>query len=542
MKEFIEFFTGLRRNYGTCETENGYIDQETGKKKYKQGWSGVRIIDTDYTEHIDGTKSIGIQPCDDNGMARFGAIDIDKYNEKMNRKYFLDIIQEKELPIIPVLSKSGGLHLYVFTTEPVKAIEIKEFLEQILFLFKLPITTEVFPKQTRLGTDVNKQKINGNFINLPYNGEERRALRPDGSSMTLDEFIKTISLNLQTREQLKERINQIIQNELAGGGNEFADGPPCLAILTKEKMKDGRDRFLYNYMVFAKKKYPDDWRNKILQAARNYFEFDANWTDDHVKKKVQAWDKKTAGHTCNQDPINSVCMKGTCLKRKFGIASDRQLKWPLLSGLTKINYKPNPEWFFTVEKTDESVQVHAKDVYKIESQKALRALLMEQAHIVPPSIKGNEFDAVLKGLFEMKDIDIIEPASGTNPLDILHKHLQDYINGVQATSHNSFKNGGVLKDDNYAYFVYDVFYDDLKSKEWRYDTARTSIMISRDLFKTDKKEEQAVFDCQKRFPGKDTNGEYYPGLRGIVRIPLNKFEKEKEVEELIKFTKDEDVV
>ena len=56
------------------------------------------------------------------------------------------------------------------------------------------------------------------------------------------------------------------------------------------------------------------------------------------------------------------------------------------------------------------------------------------------------------------------------------------------------------------------------------------------------KEEQAVFDCQKRFPGKDTNGDYYPGLRGIVRIPLSKFEKEKEVEELIKFTKDEDVV
>ena len=50
-------------------------------------------------------------------------------------------------------------------------------------------------------------------------------------------------------------------------------------------------------------------------------------------------------------------------------------------------------------------------------------------------------------------------------------------------------------------------------------------MISRDLFKTDKKEDQAVFDCQKRFPGKDTNGEYYPGLRGIVRIPLNKFAK-----------------
>ena len=167
---------------------------------------------------------------------------------------------------------------------------------------------------------------------------------------------------------------------------------------------------------------------------------------------------------------------------------------------------------------------------------------MEQAHIVPPSIRGNEFDTVLKGLFEMKDIDIIEPASGTNPLDILKKHLHNYINGVQATSHNSFKNGGVLKDDKYAYFVYDIFYEDLKSNEWRYDTARTSIMIERQLFKNEDKAKQAIFDCQKRFPGKDKDGEYYPGLRGIVRIPLSDFENEKEIEESIEFNNEEDVI
>ena len=33
--------------------------------------------DKDYEEHLNGKKSIGIQPCDDEGLAIFGAIDID---------------------------------------------------------------------------------------------------------------------------------------------------------------------------------------------------------------------------------------------------------------------------------------------------------------------------------------------------------------------------------------------------------------------------------------------------------------------------------
>ena len=43
-------------------------------------------------------------------------------------------------------------------------------------------------------------------------------------------------------------------NEVSRGIIEFIDCPPCLAALSKNKLSDGRDRFLYNYMVFAKKK------------------------------------------------------------------------------------------------------------------------------------------------------------------------------------------------------------------------------------------------------------------------------------------------
>lgn len=40
---------------------------------------------------------------------------------------YLDIIQRDNIPVIPVKSKSGGLHLYLFTKTPVKATFIKSF-------------------------------------------------------------------------------------------------------------------------------------------------------------------------------------------------------------------------------------------------------------------------------------------------------------------------------------------------------------------------------------------------------------------------------
>ena len=164
MKEYIEYFTGLQRSYGVCKVDDGHIDEVTGKKKWKHEWAKSPVTDQDYEDHIKGIRSIGIQPCTDDGMARFGAIDVDKY--PIDKKFYLDVIQDKNLPIIPVLSKSGGLHLYVFTTRWVKAKEIRNFLEDLLFTFKLPASTEIFPKQTQLISS-DGTVSNGNFINLP---------------------------------------------------------------------------------------------------------------------------------------------------------------------------------------------------------------------------------------------------------------------------------------------------------------------------------------------------------------------------------------
>jgi len=550
MKDFIKYFTGLKRNFGFCNINNGYKDPDTGKLKFNPGdygWSGKLITEEDYNQHLNGTKSIGIQPCDDDGLARFGAIDIDpKVYKDLDIKKYLDIIQQKELPLIPIKSKSGGLHLYLFTKEFVKAKVIRDFLEQVLFLFKLPITTEIFPKQTKLGSDTNGNKVNGNFINLPYfNKSERVALDPSGKEMSLDLFLKVVEINKADIEKLENISNDLIKKELTGGAEEFKDGPPCLEILSKNRMTDGRDRFLYNYMVMAKKKYPDNWGKMVLKAGRNYFEFDQIWTDDYIEKKIKHWEKQEKGHTCHDDLLAPVCIKSECVKRKFGIISDKKINWPLMTNLIKVDFKPDPEYYFTVEREDgETVQVHAKDVNKIKDQQELRGLIMAQADFPPPPIKGMDFFEIQKALFST--IDTVQPAPGTTPMEILKKHLKDYIHSTEATSHNSFKSGNVLKDDTYAYFVYDEFFNDLKDNEWKKDSSRTSYMIEKMFEKEKDHMPKPQFGKKKRFPGKDKKTDKpYPGVNGCAVIPLYLFKKDEDdadIVELAEFKKPEEIV
>ena len=550
MNDFIKCFTGLQRNFGFCNISNGYTDPNTGKIKFNAGdygWSGKPITEDDYRLHLYGKKSIGIQPCDDNGLACFGAIDIDpKVYKDLDIKKYLDIIQEKELPLIPIKSKSGGLHLYLFTKEFVKAKVIRDFLEQVLFLFKLPITTEIFPKQTKLGSDTNGNKVNGNFINLPYfNKSERVALDPSGKEMPLDLFLKVVEINKADIEKLENISNDLIKKELTGGAEEFKDGPPCLEILSKNKMKDGRDRFLYNYMVMAKKKYPDNWGKMVLKAGRNYFEFDQIWTDDYIEKKIKHWEKQEKGHTCHDDLLAPVCIKSECVKRKFGIISDKKINWPLMTNLIKVDFKPDPEYYFTVEREDgETVQVHAKDVNKIKDQQELRGLIMAQADFPPPPIKGMDFFEIQKALFST--IDTVQPAPGTTPMEILKKHLKDYIHSTEATSHNSFKSGNVLKDDTFAYFVYDEFFNDLKDNEWKKDSSRTSYMIEKMFEKEKDHMPKPQFGKKKRFPGKDKKTDKpYPGVNGCAVIPLYLFKKDEDdadIVELAEFKKPEEIV
>ena len=99
----------------TLSGADAYEDNETGKKKPVYRWNYEDLTEDIYQAHLEGKLSIGIQPCNENSEVKFGVIDIDpKDYADFNKKDYIDIIQQYELPLLPVESKSGGLHLFLF--------------------------------------------------------------------------------------------------------------------------------------------------------------------------------------------------------------------------------------------------------------------------------------------------------------------------------------------------------------------------------------------------------------------------------------------
>ena len=539
VKQFKDIFSGLKRNYGCAKLNQSQVDPATGKIKPVYEWTGKEITDQDYEDHLNGIKSIGIQPCDDNGMAQFGAIDIDDKQHSYSNfpyKQYLEIIAEYKLPLVPVKSKSGGLHLYLFLKQPAKSVFIRNFLDKLLLCLKLPPNVEIYPKQTELGKDGEGNDINGNFINLPYyNKSERTAFNLDGTKFTFDQFLEVAELNSYTADELEEFAIDHVKQMLSGGGEEFVDGPPCLQRMTREKLSDGRDRFLYNYMVFAKKKYPDNWEEMVKGAPNKYFATDSNgnvdWSEEKTKKKLSSWGKETKGHTCNEDPIFNFCMKAECRNRKFGYLSDKKKVFPSLSGLQKITY-PEPEYTFNVTLQDGQTtkEVRAKNIKQVIVQDEIRAIIANAAGVVPPKVKQNDFQDILDSLFPPKLT--TSPPKGTTPDEMLEEYLKEYLRGPKATTYAAFKKGATFVEEDSAYFTFPSFYDSLKNKEWKDNKAKTAESMVR-LF-------DAEFGLSKRFPKQDKDKQPNPPIT-VTRVPIDKFKSEKATPEIVPMKSREEI-
>ena len=528
-EKYIQIFSGYRGAYGVANIKNAYVDPDSGKLRLKPGdyrWNYKELTDDIYNDHLNGTKSIGIQPCNEEGETKFGLIDIDPGNyEHFDKKFIIDKIQEYKLPLIPILSKSKGLHLYIFMRKFVDAAILKSFLSNLLPLFKLKSDTEIFPKQTQLTKDLERGGYRpGQFINLPYfNKTERRALNIDGTEFTFEQFIPLIESNLVDPDQLTIITENIDKKIFEGADEDFKDGPPCLATLStimKDPQFDGKDRFMYNYHVFVKMKYEDTWKQKVKNAPVKYFaEQHANaWDDKLLNAKVRSWARSLKGYTCTQSPISDHCKKGICVKKKFGVLAGSKGTYPVLTNLKKIELDPEPEYEFDVIKPDgmSTATVHCHSVEHVNDQRKRRNAIAKAAGFPPPIIKGDEDQAVLDALWKTQKI--INPPIGTTSKEKLHDVLYAKINGAKAQTDASFKTGTVLIQEGHAFFKFNKFYDKLKSKDWKYNEGKTGNMMMKTY-----KDCGIEFLEEKRFPSKE-EGKYNTPTKNIVKISIKEFE------------------
>ncbi len=163
-----------------------------------------------------------------------------------------------------------------------------------------------------------------------------------------------------------------------------------------------------------------------------------------------------------------------------------------MNHLIKVDFKPDPEYYFTVEKPGgETVQIHANHVNKLRDQRELKGCAHGTSTHSPPTIKNSEFFEIQTALFSR--VDLIKPAEGTSQEEKLHEYLNEYVFQVLANSHTSFKNGATLIDDEYVYFVWGKFFNFLKNKEWKMKEDRTGV-----LMKTLYKIQDEDFVCRKR--------------------------------------------
>jgi hypothetical protein len=184
---FFELYSGFERAYGTYEARKaGDTGKVNGTALTVRGALTTALIDG----HLTGEGlGIGVVPLREDNTCLFGVIDVDIQGKVKLREELSELekrIRAFQMPLVICRSKSGGAHLYLFTSEPIPAILMVEKLNEWAAALGYG-GCEIFPKHT---SRVKADDIS-NWINLPY---YRATATPrygiiGGRGVQLDEFL-----------------------------------------------------------------------------------------------------------------------------------------------------------------------------------------------------------------------------------------------------------------------------------------------------------------------------------------------------------------
>lgn len=408
MEKFKEIFSGLERAYGMT-----YVDKKGADGQKIKGKSFVQrgmVTDNMWQDHLNGAEpSLGIIPINEDNTCKWGCVDIDSY-AGFDHKKLIDKIKSLDLPLLVFRSKSGGAHVFCFTTVPVEAKLMRDKLVSVSAVLGYG-GSEVFPKQIEL----KSKDDTGNFLNLPYfNGDKttRYCFNDQGEAVNLERFYLLHELYKLTPEQLETLI-------IKRPDSEFSDGPPCLESLTQSDIKDGRDRIIYQYIQYAKRKWPDSWQTKINAFNYKYFEKHPSGPleDRIVQGKIKFNDGKDLGFKCNEDPMCNHCDKKLCRTRKYGIGGDAV--FPILSDLQKVELD-EPYYWVNVD----GDRVKLDNIDCLMEQRLFRRTVVKQINKKPPRITVKEFEKYTDML--LQGIEIIKAPVGSSMIDQLKEHLEEF--------------------------------------------------------------------------------------------------------------------
>ena len=400
----FDLYKGLDRAYGRYQvTQQGKDGKKTqGRASTELGAYKAEL----WVPHLMGSTGLGVIPITDEATCSWGAIDIDKYDLDLNE--LEEKVHDLNLPLMLIRTKSGGAHLTCYFKEPIAC----KIVRQKLYEFSIALGyggVEIFPKQSSLA---GKRDI-GNWLNMPYfeyKNTQRYGIFK-GKKLTLDHF-----LILADKLKVDEETFTAIQVEAKGN---FDDGPPCLQMLTKSgKIPEGtRNSALFALGVYARKKYEDDWGDKVEEMNVEFV--DPPLKNREVQTIIKSLGRKEYFYPCGKSPLQERCNKDLCKKRPYGIGELEEEFTLNLGSLCKITTEP-PIWIIDVE----GVRVQL-DTEELMDQNRFRRACMMAINKLPPLMKRIPWEKMIREKLESVELldAPLETRVGTRVNQYVHQYL-----------------------------------------------------------------------------------------------------------------------
>lgn len=315
---FKALFTGFERAFGRYILSGaiGPGGKLLGRAETKLGPVGIE----EYRDHLEGATGLGIIPLTQDNHLWFGAIDVDTKDHD-GKPRTVDVVglakavDRGKLPFVVCRSKSGGAHLYVFFKQPADAGIVRRRLAAWAGMLGYG-DSEIFPKQDVRAT---VQDL-GNWINLPYFGDTRKAVTASGEEMPLEAFLRLAEEERSVDPYQTDTPVDAVPDE----SDLFHDGPPCLArIHAMGGFPEGtRNDGMMAVAVYLRKRFKDKWTIMLPEYAAAMCREPLEDKELSVIQRSAA--KKEYSYRCKLAPINAYCSKPQCLQRPYGIGQSEQ--------------------------------------------------------------------------------------------------------------------------------------------------------------------------------------------------------------------------
>lgn len=409
-KRLSELYVSHPEVYGTTSL-TGDIKESNGKHEAKSFLVKKPLDLAVWEGHITGRKSIGCVPIRPNSTVRWGAIDIDLYEDTFSVEDLNAKLAKHDLPFVVCRSKSGGAHVYLFTESDVLAGAMVSKLKEFAAFFGQG-TTEIFPKQSKIGTR-NDDSQYGNWLNMPYDGPEslRVAQNSANDFMELDEFLTYA----ESRRLSPSAFKALKVPEFAD--EVLPDGPPCLNYILGERseLSEMRNDTMFNVAVYLKKTSPDNIEANLQRVNKKFGDPLPEKEVSNIAKSIERSDYR---YTCSKIPLCNYCNSKLCKQKKYGVG----VKDFIPDNRTLVQLKTVPPiWFLTIDGVEISLSSEQLDTFILFNRR-----VMEVTRTQFPIVKQSEWHEQ-KALLLKNSTDIDIPKEMT-PIGQLIEIVCNYKN------------------------------------------------------------------------------------------------------------------